>query len=76
MLTASGPHHTNMGKRELRQMLTAMRRACGQRSTGPSGVAAQSVDSSSLPVSVAAAPPPIRSGCGEAGAGIELSVTA
>src|SRR5690349_23298993 len=41
MLMYSGPHHTNIGKRELRQMLTAVARLCGQPPIGPSGVSSQ-----------------------------------
>src|SRR5437868_15207918 len=54
MLIACAPHQTNMGKREFRQMPTAMRRACGHCSAGPSGVADQSVDISRRPASPAA----------------------
>src|SRR3954471_16790534 len=39
---SSGPHHTNIGKRECKQMPTAIRKLCGQLSTGPSPVLAQS----------------------------------
>src|SRR4051812_46264326 len=42
MLMSSGPHQTNIGKRECRQMPTAIRKLCGQLSTGPSAVLAQS----------------------------------
>ena len=45
-----------MGKRELRQVLTVVRRLCGQRLTGPSGVFDQSVALISAPIS----PPPAR----------------
>src|SRR3954464_15880476 len=45
-----------MGKREFRQVLTMVRRLCGQPSTGPSGVRDQSKLRMSTPVS----PPPAR----------------
>src|SRR4051794_4164272 len=38
MLMYSGPHHTNIGNRELRQTLTAVARLWGHRPMGPSGV--------------------------------------
>ena len=41
-MISSGPHHTNIGNRLLRQMSTATRSASGQSSTGPSGVFDQS----------------------------------
>src|SRR6478736_3303028 len=50
MLTSDGPHQTNIGNRELRQMLTAMRRLCGQSCEGPNGVADQSRSSRSRAV--------------------------
>src|SRR4051794_11293136 len=52
MFMSSRPHHTNIGKRELRQMPTAMRSACGHASRGPSGVRDQSVLSRSRAVSL------------------------
>src|SRR4051794_41967314 len=45
-----------MGKRELRQMLTAVRRAGGHRSAGPIGVLDQSSERIRAPIS----PPPAR----------------
>src|SRR5678815_4956401 len=42
MLIRCGPHQTNIGNRELRQMPTATRRLCGHCSGTPSGVLAQS----------------------------------
>ena len=51
-----GPHQTNMGKREMRQMLTAISRLCGQLSTGPSDVLDQSNARMRSPIS----PPPAR----------------
>src|SRR5690349_1630344 len=41
MLTRLSPHHTNIGKRESRQMLTALTRLRGHCSIGPSGVSLQ-----------------------------------
>src|SRR6478609_3342336 len=68
MLTSEGPHHTNIGKCEFRQMLTAMRRLCGHCCGGPSGVAAQSMLSSRRAVGEKVGPEiagsPSRSGCG------------
>ncbi|MDQ3035842.1 MAG: hypothetical protein M3Y87_25790 [Myxococcota bacterium] len=49
------PHQTNMGKREPRQIPTAIRRLCGHPSRGPSDVFDQSVDASS-----ASAPPALE----------------
>lgn len=42
MLISSGPHQSIIGNRLSRQMLTAVRRLCGHRSIGPSGVRDQS----------------------------------
>ena len=42
MLINCGPHQTNMGKRELRQIPTATRKLCGHCWGGPSGVLSQS----------------------------------
>src|SRR5688500_9783408 len=42
MLIRSGPHQTNMGNRELRQMPTAVRRLGGQAEGSPRGVEDQS----------------------------------
>src|SRR5689334_15432931 len=52
----SSPHQTNIGWREVRTMRTAVFRAWGQRSTGPSGVCDQSLRRMSSPNS----PPPAR----------------
>src|SRR3954451_16993570 len=38
MLMYSGPHHTNIGNRELSQTLTAVARLWGHRPIGPSDV--------------------------------------
>src|SRR5579883_3397991 len=40
-----------MGKRECKQMLMAVRRLCGQRSEGPSGVSVQLSERISAPIS-------------------------
>src|SRR5688572_3740134 len=42
MLVSCGPHHSIIGNRLPRQMLTAVFRLCGHRSIGPSGVRDQS----------------------------------
>src|ERR1700730_8008902 len=55
-MTNSGPHHSDMGKRELRQMLTAIFRASGQVSGGPSSVSDHDFARMSAPIS----PPPAR----------------
>src|SRR5580692_7205776 len=55
-MTNSAPHHSDMGKRELRQMLTTILRASGQVSGGPSGVSPQDFARMSAPIS----PPPAR----------------
>src|SRR5690349_15188020 len=55
-MTRSGPHHSRMGNAQFRQVLTDVRSDCGQVSAGPSGVAAQSSERISAPIS----PPPAR----------------
>src|SRR3954471_8647913 len=50
MLMSDGPHQTNIGNREFRQMLTAMRRLRGHCCGGPSGVADQSMSPSNRAV--------------------------
>src|SRR3954462_5151773 len=52
----SGPHHTRIAKRELRQVLTEVRRLWGQPSIGPSTVPDQSMERIRAPSS----PPPER----------------
>lgn len=42
-ITILGPHHTRMGNREQRQVLTTVRSDCGHEETGPSAVFDQSV---------------------------------
>ena len=51
MKTSSAPHHTTIGNRESRQMLTAERRLCGHPDIGPMGVRDQSVVAMSRPAS-------------------------
>jgi hypothetical protein len=70
MLTCDGPHQTNIGKRELRQIDTAMRRLSGQPATGPSGVRDQSDARSRRPVSVSGTEP--RPGAGVSSSGSRL----
>jgi len=55
-----------MGRSEARQMLTVVRRLCGQESMGPRVVCDQSIDRTSLPISP---PPTTQSGtvCSKAG---------
>src|SRR4051812_46936001 len=53
MLISASPHHTNIGKREFMQMLTATRRPSGQPWGGPSGLRDQSVARKRSPMSVA-----------------------
>ena len=63
------PHQTNIGNREFRQMLTAIRRLAGHDSIGPSPVEDQSVDCSNSPHSGEGLPVPdgtVSSGCGVA----------
>src|SRR5512141_2073386 len=60
MLMRCSPHHTNIGKRELRQMPTAMRRLCGQSAIGPRGVEAQSKSRTREPISLVTT---LSSGC-------------
>src|SRR5271155_920134 len=60
-MTSSGPHHSDMGKRELRQMLTTILRASGQISGGPSGVPPHDFARMSAPIS-----PPSARKLGEA----------
>jgi hypothetical protein len=55
-MTNSGPHHSVMGKRELRQMLTAILRTSGQVSGGPSDVSPHDFARMRAPIS----PPPAR----------------
>jgi hypothetical protein len=55
-MTNSGPHHSDMGKREFRQMLTAIFRASGQVSGAPSSVSDHDFARMSAPIS----PPPAR----------------
>src|SRR5918999_482699 len=50
-MTNSGPHQSDMGKRELRQMLTAIFRASGHVSGGPSSVSDQDFARMSAPIS-------------------------
>ena len=57
-MTSSRPHHTRIGNRECRHVLTMVRRLWGQPDTGPSGVADQSRECISAPIS----PPPGRTG--------------
>src|SRR3954462_14312234 len=52
MLMWSGPHQTNIGKRELRQMPTAICRLCGQACIGPSGVDAHSKSATRAAISL------------------------
>ena len=52
----SGPQYSTMGKRELRQMLTADRKLWGQSEAGPNGVAEKSKERMSAPIS----PPPLK----------------
>ena len=54
----SGPHQRNIGKGDVSKMLRAVRRLCGQSSTAPRGVRAQSMDRMRAPAS----PPPPRVG--------------
>src|SRR5258705_8847194 len=49
-----GPHASEMGTFDDRQRPTAVQRLWGQNSIAPSGVLAQSIDRTSLPIS----PPP------------------
>src|SRR6186997_201859 len=56
MLICVGPHQTNIGKRELRQILTAISRLCGQLSIGPRGVADQSKSRTRCAISLWATP--------------------
>src|SRR3954468_7725434 len=51
----STPHQMAMGKRELRQMLRAVRRLCGHCANGPS----EDVDQSRAAMRAASSPPPI-----------------
>src|SRR6266852_1833698 len=55
-MTNSGPHQSDMGKREFRQILTASFRASGQVSGAPSSVSDQDFARISAPIS----PPPAR----------------
>src|SRR5260370_22084771 len=55
-MTNSGPHHSDMGKREFRQMLTAIFRASGQVSGAPSSGSDHDFARMSAPIS----PPPAR----------------
>src|SRR3954465_15314577 len=55
-MRSSGPSQSRMGKRELRQRLTAVLIFCGHASARPSGVADQSFARIRAPSS----PPPIR----------------
>ncbi len=55
-LDEARPQMTQIGRSEAKQMLTVVRRLCGHPSTGPSGVADQSIDRIKLPIS----PPPNR----------------
>src|SRR5580700_6856305 len=59
-MTNSGPHHSEIGKRELRQMLTTILRASGQVSGGPSSVSPQDFARMRAPIS----PPPARNSGG------------
>ena len=54
----SGPQHRMICALEGSMMLTALRRLCGQLSTGPSGVSDQSLALISAPIS----PPPASQG--------------
>jgi hypothetical protein len=55
-LASRGPQNRNIGYRELRMMLTAVRRLCGQPAIGPRGEDDQSKERISSPIS----PPPVR----------------
>src|SRR6266849_5909003 len=55
-MTNSEPHQSEMGKREFRQMLTAILRASAHVSGGPSSVSDQDFARMSAPIS----PPPAR----------------
>ncbi|WP_369830526.1 hypothetical protein [Mycobacterium sp. 1245111.1] len=48
---SSGPHAIHIEKRDASKISTAVRRLCGQPSTGPNGVAAQSTAARSRPIS-------------------------
>jgi hypothetical protein len=51
MLICRGPHHTNNGNREFRQMLTAIRKLAGHAARAPSAVADQSIARIRFPIS-------------------------
>lgn len=51
-LMSSGPHQTNIGKRERRQIPSTTRRESGHWSMGPSGVVDQSFSRTSRAVSL------------------------
>src|SRR4051794_40949964 len=70
MLISSGPHQTNIGNREFRQMPTATRRLCGHCSIGPSGVRDQSISRTRAAISPPRAPARSAAAAGAAGASL------